>query len=56
MELIIGRRYHVTWSDKTRVWRLAEVDDRTKIATLKTTKGKLIKTHVNTLYDVNANL
>jgi hypothetical protein len=56
IELIVGRKYHVTWADKTKVWRLVEVNDQSQIATLKTTRGKIITTHIKTLYNVNQNL
>jgi len=55
VELVIGRRYHIKGISNVYVWKLAEVNDQTNIATLKTTRGKIISTQIDKLYDVNKN-
>ena len=53
VELVIGRRYHIKGISNVYVWKLAEVNDQTNIATLKTTRGKTITTSTGNLQDVN---
>lgn len=53
VELVIGRRYHIKGISNVYVWKLAEVNDQTNTATLKTTRGKTITTSTDNLQDVN---
>jgi hypothetical protein len=55
IELVIGRRYHVKWSTPQHVWKLSSFDENRGLATLKTTRGKIVVTKIDQLYNVNKN-